>query len=115
MIYLSCILSLILFISSSFANNLSINKGLKVAIWNANSGMELREVCRTEKIDILIVEALQVQPFNGGKSQCLKMLSMAKCLKEQRRNCTTSGGNYLVSRLKSPKRLNFQFMQFSFF
>lgn len=50
------------------------NKLLKVAIWNSKSGLELKEVCRNEKMDILILEGLQVKPVNKGKSQCLKML-----------------------------------------
>lgn len=46
----------------------------KIAIWNSKSGLELKEVCRNEKMDILILEGLQVKPVNKGKSQCLKML-----------------------------------------
>lgn len=49
-------------------------KLLKVAIWNSKSGLELKEVCRNDKMDILILEGLQVKPANKGKSQCLKML-----------------------------------------
>ena len=49
---------------------------LKIAIWNANSGLELKEVCRNDKMDILILEGLQIQSVNKGKAQCLKMIPM---------------------------------------
>ena len=56
-------------------NSRLLNEGLtKIAVWNANSGLELKEVCRNDKMDILILEGLQIQPVNKGKSQCLKML-----------------------------------------
>jgi hypothetical protein len=47
---------------------------LRVAIWNAKSGLELKDVCQNENMDIIILDGLEVQPMNKGKSQCLKML-----------------------------------------
>lgn len=58
-------------------NAMLFKEGLtNISLWNANSGLELKEVCRNDRMDILILEGLQIQPENKGKSQCLKMLPL---------------------------------------
>lgn len=73
MIAISLLFMKIIFICIIRAS-ITKNELLKIAIWNANSGLELKEVCRSEKMDILILDGLQVQV--KGRSHCLKMLQL---------------------------------------
>ena len=54
--------------------NVLYKEFLRIAIWNSSSGLELKEVCQNDKMDILILEGLRVKSMSKGKSHCLKML-----------------------------------------
>ena len=49
---------------------------MKIALWNANSGLELKEICRNDKMDLLIVEGLQVLASGKNSENVLKMIPM---------------------------------------
>lgn len=49
---------------------------MKIAMWSADSGLELKEVCRNDRMNILILEGLQITSVNDGKLPCLKMLPL---------------------------------------
>ena len=51
----------------------------KISFWSADSGLELKEVCRHDQMDVLIVDGLRIQPAGNKASPAavLKMVPMS--------------------------------------